>query len=84
MAHGHPIFATFSRWFGGLADRAGFADERRRLLAEARGVVVEIGTGTGVNFPGIPPRPVGSSSPARDRRGRPQAGRVSRTRPNEE
>jgi len=39
MAHGHSIFATFYRWFGGLAARAGFADERRRLPAEARRVL---------------------------------------------
>ena len=51
MAHGHhPVFAAWYRWFGGLADRGGFADHRRRLLVEARGVVVEIGAGTGLNF----------------------------------
>ena len=54
MAHGHPIFATLYRFIGGLTDRAGFADHRRHLLAEARGVVVEIGAGTGLNFPWYP------------------------------
>src|SRR4029450_9407984 len=54
MAHGHPIFAAYYRLFGGLADRGGFADHRRRLLAEAQGVVGEIGAGTGLNFPWYP------------------------------
>jgi ubiquinone/menaquinone biosynthesis C-methylase UbiE len=54
MASGHPVYATLYRWFGGLADRAGFADQRRRLLAEARGTVVEIGAGTGLNFAHYP------------------------------
>ena len=34
----------------GLLDRAGMAERRRRLLAEARGEVVEIGGGTGRNL----------------------------------
>jgi ubiquinone/menaquinone biosynthesis C-methylase UbiE len=46
----HPIFAVFYRWAGRLGDRAGFAQRRRRLLAEAEGVVVEIGAGTGLSF----------------------------------
>src|SRR4029450_7560232 len=54
MPHGHPIFAAYYRLFGGLADRGGFADHRRRLLAEARGGVVEIGAGPGLNFPWEP------------------------------
>ena len=54
MADGHPIFAAYYRMFGGLADRGGFAEHRRRLLAEARGLVVEIGAGTGLNFPWYP------------------------------
>jgi hypothetical protein len=54
MARGHPIFAACYRLFGGLADRGGFAGHRRRLLIGARGVVVEIGAGTGLNFPWYP------------------------------
>jgi ubiquinone/menaquinone biosynthesis C-methylase UbiE len=46
----HPIFAVFYRWTGWLGDRAGFAAQRRRLLADAEGVVVEIGAGTGLSF----------------------------------
>jgi ubiquinone/menaquinone biosynthesis C-methylase UbiE len=54
MANGHPIFAAYYRLFGGLADRGGLADHRRHLLAQAEGVVVEIGAGTGLNFPHYP------------------------------
>ena len=46
----HPIFAAFYRVAGWLGDRAGFAARRRRLLADAEGVVVEIGAGTGLSF----------------------------------
>jgi ubiquinone/menaquinone biosynthesis C-methylase UbiE len=35
----------------GAAERAGLADERRRLLADLAGHVVEIGSGTGANLP---------------------------------
>ena len=46
------------RWFAALYDtvmapleRGGFQDIRKRLLRQARGKVLEIGSGTGVNFP---------------------------------
>src|SRR5918911_1210313 len=32
-------------------EKAGLADRRRRLLAHARGRVVEVGAGTGANLP---------------------------------
>jgi ubiquinone/menaquinone biosynthesis C-methylase UbiE len=54
MPQGHPIFAVFYRWFGALGDRGEAAARRRRLLADAEGVVVEIGAGTGLNFPHYP------------------------------
>ena len=46
----HPIHAFFYDPVMGLLDRAGLADRRRRLLAEARGEVVEVGGGTGRNL----------------------------------
>jgi ubiquinone/menaquinone biosynthesis C-methylase UbiE len=54
MPQGHPIFAVLYRWFGALGDRGEAAARRRRLLADAEGVVVEIGAGTGLNFPHYP------------------------------
>jgi ubiquinone/menaquinone biosynthesis C-methylase UbiE len=54
MSEGHPIFALAYGWFGRLGDRAGFAALRRDLLADAHGTVVEIGAGTGLNFPHYP------------------------------
>jgi len=46
------------RWFAALYDtvmapleRGGFRDIRKQLLHQARGTVLEIGAGTGVNFP---------------------------------
>jgi len=46
------------RWFAALYDtvmapleRGGFQDIRKQLLRQARGKVLEIGSGTGVNFP---------------------------------
>src|SRR5215469_9462536 len=37
------------------SERAGLGEERRRLLAQADGVTIEIGAGTGVNLAHYPP-----------------------------
>ena len=47
----HPIHAALYDPFMGLVDRAGMAERRRRLIAEASGEVVEVGGGTGRNLP---------------------------------
>ena len=46
----HPIHAALYDPLMGLVDRAGMAERRRRLVAEARGEVVEVGGGTGRNL----------------------------------
>lgn len=46
----HPIHAALYDPLMGLFDRVGLADRRRRLVAEARGEVVEVGGGTGRNL----------------------------------
>ncbi|HEX4789797.1 MAG TPA: class I SAM-dependent methyltransferase [Actinospica sp.] len=51
----HRVFAS---WYPGRAaamDRAGFAAYRRQLLAGLRGQVLELGAGSGLNFPYYPP-----------------------------
>ena len=47
---GHPIFAWFYGRLAPRADLRGTADKRRRLLANARGSVIEVGAGTGLNL----------------------------------
>jgi SAM-dependent methyltransferase len=50
-ARSHPIHALLYDPLMSIADRAGFAERRRRLVADARGEVVEVGGGTGRNLP---------------------------------
>jgi ubiquinone/menaquinone biosynthesis C-methylase UbiE len=51
---GHPIFAAFFDRMSRSADKRGLSDLRRDLLSRATGTVVEIGAGTGRNFPHYP------------------------------
>lgn len=46
-----PFHAALYDPIMGLLDRAGLAERRRRLLADARGRVLEVGGGTGLNLP---------------------------------
>ncbi|MCQ4079888.1 class I SAM-dependent methyltransferase [Streptomyces sp. RB6PN25] len=51
----HPVFARFySRIAPVMDERAGVAALRRELLAGLSGRVIEIGAGTGLNFPHYP------------------------------
>jgi ubiquinone/menaquinone biosynthesis C-methylase UbiE len=47
---GHPIFAALYDPIGASKERRWMGGRRRRLLAGARGVVLEIGGGTGANL----------------------------------
>lgn len=49
-ATNHPVHAFLYDPLMGLVDRTGMAERRRRLVAEARGEVVEVGGGTGRNL----------------------------------
>lgn len=50
MVASRPIHAALYDPFAGLVDRAGVAERRRRLIAEASGRVLEVGAGTGLNL----------------------------------
>jgi ubiquinone/menaquinone biosynthesis C-methylase UbiE len=51
---GHPVFAWCYDRMSRAEERAGMGEHRRELLANATGRVVEIGAGTGLNFPHYP------------------------------
>ena len=51
----HPLFARIYTRVGGVADRAGAAEHRHRLLAGLSGRVIEVGAGHGLNFGHYPP-----------------------------
>lgn len=51
MSEGHPIFAALYDRLNGAMERSWMGERRARLLAGARGAVLEIGGGTGANLP---------------------------------
>ncbi len=51
VSEGHPVFAALYDRLGGAAERKWMGERRARLLAGARGAVLEIGGGTGANLP---------------------------------
>ncbi len=50
----HRIYAASYDTFSGIGERKGLADERRALLAQAKGRALEIGAGTGANVQHYP------------------------------
>jgi len=50
----HPLFARFQAALAAKGEAAGVAEHRRRLLADARGRVLELGAGSGVTFQHYP------------------------------
>ena len=51
---GHPVFAAAYRWLAGAIEAGPIGHARRDLLADARGVVVDLGAGIGSNLPHLP------------------------------
>lgn len=47
----HPLFAAFYDRVSKAADAAGMARRRAALLADAKGTVLEVGAGNGLNLP---------------------------------
>lgn len=46
----HPTFARFYEWISTRLDEAGERENRIELVGEARGRVLEVGSGNGLNF----------------------------------
>jgi ubiquinone/menaquinone biosynthesis C-methylase UbiE len=51
MSSGHRVFAALYDRMNGAMERGWMGERRSRLLADARGEVLEIGGGTGANLP---------------------------------
>ncbi len=51
----HPLFARFFYLIGPIANKAGGDAHRKELLSGLSGRVIELGAGTGLNFPFYPP-----------------------------
>jgi ubiquinone/menaquinone biosynthesis C-methylase UbiE len=50
----HPLFARIYGKVAEMSERRGGSEHRRRLLADLSGRVVEVGAGSGANFPHYP------------------------------
>ena len=51
----HPLFARLLEWNAARDERRGQAELRGELLRGVSGRVLEVGAGTGINFPHYPP-----------------------------
>lgn len=54
MSTGHPLFAALYGRFGGSLEAGRIGAARRELVAQASGVVLDLGAGTGANLPLLP------------------------------
>ena len=52
---GHPVFAAYYTWLSGSIEAGPIGVARRELVAGARGVVVDLGAGIGLNLPHLGP-----------------------------
>jgi hypothetical protein len=50
----HPVFARLYARVAEMSERRGDAKNRRKLLTDRRGRVVEVGSGSGSNFAHYP------------------------------